>query len=64
MTIAEIVERFGVSRQTLHRLRARGVFPTPVAPSGSTRLRWREDEVVQYFDENPKKPGRRTDLNG
>lgn len=64
MTIAEIVERFGVSRMTLHTARKTGAFPAPEATPGSTRLRWRSTVVAAYFEEHPKRPGRRTDLDG
>lgn len=64
LTIADIVERFGISRQALYGLRSRGVFPAPEPGPGSTRLRWRESVVTAYFRANPKRPGRRTDLEG
>lgn len=64
MTITEISQRFGISRQALHGLRSRGVFPEPVPTRGSTRLKWREADVSAYFQANPKRPGTRTDLRG
>lgn len=63
LTIAEIVERFGISRQALHRLRARGIFPAPESETGSTRLRWKASAVEAHFAAHPKRPGRRTDLD-
>ncbi|MFK0182333.1 helix-turn-helix transcriptional regulator [Streptomyces xanthochromogenes] len=63
LTIAEIEARFGVSRQTIHRLRAKGVFPHPVPTVGSTRMRFDAREVEDFFAVNPKRPGRRTDLD-
>lgn len=64
LTIAEIVERFGVSRTTLHAARRRGAFPSPTQPPESTRNLYDADEVAAYFAANPKRPGRRTDLEG
>lgn len=61
MTVAEIAERYGVSRQTVHSYRRRGDFPQPVQGEGSTRLRFRAGEVAAFFAKNPKQQGRRTD---
>lgn len=62
LTIADICTRHGVSRQTLHNLRVKGVFPQPVPAPGSTRQRWWESAVDEYFEEHPLRPGARTDL--
>lgn len=62
MTINEIAEAHGVSRQTVHTYRRSGVFPKPVEGEGSTRPRFRADEVAAFFVANPKRPGNRTDL--
>lgn len=64
MTIAEICDEHGVSRQTLHRLRADpdSGFPEPMRPGGSTRLRYPRRAVAEFFAANPLRPGRRTDL--
>ncbi|HEY9474411.1 MAG TPA: helix-turn-helix domain-containing protein [Mycobacteriales bacterium] len=59
LTISEIAERHGVSRQTLHNLRRRGVFPPPVAVENSTRARFDADAVAAYFAANPKQPGKK-----
>lgn len=56
MTVTEIAEEHGVSRQTIHTYRRTGVFPSPVEGEGSTRLRFREDEVAAFFKANPKQP--------
>jgi DNA-binding transcriptional MerR regulator len=56
MTVAEIAEEHGVSRQTIHTYRRTGVFPSPVEGEGSTRRRFREDEVAAFFKANPKQP--------
>lgn len=61
LTVPEITERYGISRQAIHTYRQRGVFPQPAPEQGSTRLRFREDEVEVFFAANPKRPGRRTD---
>lgn len=62
MTVTEIAEEHGVTRQTVHSYRKRGVFPKPVEGEGSTRPRFRADEVAAFFAANPKQPGKRTDL--
>lgn len=56
MTVTEIAAAHDVSRQTIHTYRRTGVFPSPVEGEGSTRLRFREDEVVAFFKANPKQP--------
>lgn len=56
MTVTEIAEEHGVSRQTIHTYRRTGVFPSPVEGEGSTRRRFREDEVAAFFKANPKQP--------
>lgn len=61
LTVPEITERHGISRQAIHAYRTAGVFPQPAQGQGSTRLRFREDEVDAFFAANPKRPGRRTD---
>ncbi len=57
MTTMEIAAEHGVSRQTIHTYRRTGVFPQPVEGDGSTRPRFREDEVAAFFAANPKQPG-------
>ncbi|MFD3980782.1 hypothetical protein ACFWR6_19545 [Streptomyces griseus] len=66
MTIAEICAAHGVSRQTLHTIRANpdSGFPAPVPAGGSTRLRYPRRAVADYFTANPLRPGRRTDIHG
>jgi hypothetical protein len=56
MTTTESAEAHGVSRQTIHTYRRTGIFPSPVAGEGSTRPRFREDDVVAFFEANPKQP--------
>jgi len=56
MTTTEIAEEHGVSRQTIHTYRRTGIFPSPVEGEGSTRPRFREDEVAAFFKANPKQP--------
>ncbi|WP_225825626.1 helix-turn-helix transcriptional regulator [Streptomyces naphthomycinicus] len=56
MTVTEIAAEHGVSRQTIHSYRRAGVFPSPVEGEGSTRLRFRENEVAAFFKANPKQP--------
>ena len=62
VTLAEILERHDVSRSLLHTYRARGDFPQPLPAAGSTRLRFNAREVEEFFEKNPKRPGKRTDL--
>lgn len=62
MTVTEIAEEYEISRQAIHDYRRRGIFPQPVQGEGSTRLRFRADEVREFFAANPKRPGKRTDL--
>ncbi|MGW6009686.1 helix-turn-helix transcriptional regulator [Streptomyces sp. NPDC055210] len=59
MTTTEIAEEHGVSRQSIHTYRRTGVFPQPVEGQGSTRIRFREDEVAAFFAANPKQPGKK-----
>lgn len=56
LTVTEIAAKHDVSRQTIHTYRRTGVFPSPVEGEGSTRLRFREDEVAAFFKANPKQP--------
>lgn len=56
MTTTEIAAEHGVSRQTIHTYRRTGVFPPPVEGEGSTRPRFRADEVDAFFKANPKQP--------
>ncbi|WP_460071109.1 helix-turn-helix transcriptional regulator [Streptomyces sp. YKOK-I1] len=56
MTTSEIAVQHGVSRQTIHTYRRTGIFPAPVEGEGSTRPRFREDQVAAFFKANPKQP--------
>lgn len=62
MSISDIAEVHGVSRATVHTYRRGGTFPSPVQEAGTTRLRYRADEVAAWFQANPKQQGKRTDL--
>lgn len=62
MTTSEIAAEHGVTRQTVHTHRTNGIFPKPVEGSGSTRPRFRADEVAEFFAAHPPSPGKRTDL--
>ncbi len=59
LTIAEIADRFEVSRQTVHNLRRRGVFPPAQLAENSTRVRFDAAAVKAYFEANPKQPGKK-----
>lgn len=56
MTTTEIAAEHGVSRQTIHTYRRTGIFPPPVEGEGSTRPRFRENDVNAFFKANPKQP--------
>lgn len=64
LSLAQIVQRYGVSRTTLHTWRSQGAFPAPEQSPGSTRLRWRQSAVDAFFATNPKRQGARTDIHG
>jgi hypothetical protein len=64
MTVTEIATKHDVSRQTIHTYRRTGIFPSPVEGEGSTRLRFREDEVAAFFKANPKQPRKKRRLQG
>lgn len=59
LSIAEIADRFDVSRQTVHNLRRRGVFPPGQMAQNSTRLVFDAATVRAYFEANPKQPGKK-----
>lgn len=59
LSINEIATRFKVSRQTVHTLRRRGLFPEPSPTPGSTRLKWDSAILAAYFEANPPQPGKK-----
>ena len=59
MTTTEIAAEHGVSRQSIHAYRRTGAFPQPVEGEGSTRPRFRADEVAAWFAANPPQPGKK-----
>jgi len=63
LTIPEIAADRGVSRQLIHRIaKSDPEFPPPVLAPGSTRAKYPEDKVAEYFANRVVRPGRRTDL--
>lgn len=63
MTIPEIAEHRGVSRQLVHRIaRSDPNFPAPVLEPGSTRAKYPADAVDEFWRDRVTQPGRRTDL--
>lgn len=62
LSISEIADRFDVSRQTVHNLRRKGVFPAPEPVENSTRVRWDAAVVRAFFEANPKQPGKKIEL--
>lgn len=65
MTIPQIAERRGMTRQRVHRIASTDPkFPAPVLEPGSTRAKYPADAVDEYFRTRVIQPGRRTDLEG
>jgi predicted DNA-binding transcriptional regulator AlpA len=63
MTIPEIAEDRGISRQLVHRIaQSDPAFPPPVIAPGSTRAKYPSDKVEEFFANRVIRPGRRTDL--
>lgn len=63
MTIPEIAAERGVTRQLIHRIaQSDPEFPPPVLTPGSTRAKYPEDKVAEFFANRVIRPGRRTDL--
>lgn len=63
LTIPEIAEDRGVSRQLVHRIaRSDPNFPSPVLEPGSTRAKYPSDKIEEFFSNRVIQPGRRTDL--
>lgn len=62
LTIDQIAEQHGVSRSSVHTYRRGGTFPRPVPVEGTTRVLFDAGEVAAWFEANPKRQGRRTDL--
>jgi hypothetical protein len=58
LTVTDICRRHRISRQSLHLLRTRGVFPAPVPSTGIGRPHWTTTAVDAYFRDNPSTPGR------
>lgn len=64
LSLAEVLERTGLSQSTFYRVRARGgEFPEPVRLAANKRLVvWRSDDVEQWCNwKLPKKPRRHYD---
>jgi predicted DNA-binding transcriptional regulator AlpA len=63
MTIPQIAERRGMTRQRVHRIASTDPkFPAPVLEPGSTRVKYPAEAVDEYFRTRVIQPGRRTDL--
>ncbi|MFF6903424.1 helix-turn-helix transcriptional regulator [Streptomyces hydrogenans] len=63
MTIPEIAEHRGLSRQRVHRIaKTDPAFPHPVVVPGTTRMKYPQDAIDEYFDTRVLQPGRRTDI--
>ncbi|MFJ7417958.1 helix-turn-helix transcriptional regulator [Streptomyces uncialis] len=62
ITLKQIEQEHGVSRSALHTYRRSDSFPQPVPVEGSTRSQYRADEVAAWFEANPPRQGKRTDL--
>ncbi|MFF6844742.1 helix-turn-helix transcriptional regulator [Streptomyces tanashiensis] len=63
MTIPEIAEHRGLSRQRVHRIaKTDPAFPNPVVVPGTTRMKYPQDAIDEYFETRVLQPGRRTDI--
>ena len=51
--LAEVIELTGLSRSTIYKLKALGLFPQPVK-LGPHAVRWYLDEVLEYIDTRPR----------
>lgn len=49
LRIGEVIERTGLARVTIHRLRKKGEFPEPLR-AGGRAVRWRESEIQGWMD--------------
>jgi len=51
---SEVIEKIGLSRMTIHRLRIAGKFPQPqyLTPSRS-RIAWRESAIHEWMSALP-----------
>jgi prophage regulatory protein len=47
LTLTEVVERYGVTRQTIWRWRREGIFPEPLALSSKVH-RWRVRDLEAW----------------
>ena len=49
----ELLRLTGISRSSVHRLRARGAFPKPVR-LGPRAIGWHRAEVVEWLESRPR----------
>lgn len=62
VNLKQIEQEHGVSRSALHTYRRSASFPQPIPAEGSTKIQYRAEEVVAWFEANPPSQGKRTDL--
>lgn len=63
MTITEIAEMVGRSRQLIHRLATTDpTFPSGVLEPGSTRPKYQRAAISEWWANRDVRQGRRTDL--
>ena len=55
--LAEVLDLTGLSRSTVYKLKALGLFPQPVK-IGPHAVRWYLDEVVLYINTRPRSGSR------
>ena len=55
--LAEVLELTEVSRSTVYKLKASGLFPQPVK-IGTHAVRWYLDEVLLYINTRPRSGSR------
>jgi predicted DNA-binding transcriptional regulator AlpA len=53
----QLLEKFGVSRQTIWRLCREGKFPRPITLTDGGAIFWDEDEVDQFIKERRNSRG-------
>lgn len=51
ITTKEISERYGVTRQWIHKLRKVGDFPEPILIVGNNSALWEEEKIRIYAKE-------------
>ena len=53
LKIDDVADRVGLSKATIHRLRRKKLFPSPVRTVGA-RVAWKETEVMAWIAARPR----------